>query len=359
MAGFPFVPSNPVLSLGSLLAAPQDSLPYPHGHPTLLYTGYGRLAIYYGINALGIKTGENVAIPAFICNAAIAPFVKAGIEVRYYDSDESLIPDLESVHTLIDKRTRAVLSVNYFGFPQKISSLRALCNEHGIYLIEDNAHGFLSSAGDHPLGSFGDISVFSFRKTLPLPNGAALVINNPKITLAHPTLTRDPPRLKSAKFLVRSLLQIIEMRLGINLVSNLRNTLKILRPQNVDNTRETDILEETSLENYLDNMTSLSKRIIIRSAYDDLRTTRVDAYNFWLEYLQKMSGNNTKPLFPNLPLGVVPHSCPVIGNFGILADNLQSKGIECSVWPNLPRSSKGWRFGKVLLLPVHAPLTIR
>ena len=50
-----------------------------------------------------------------------------------------------------------------------------------MLLVEDCALSLLSEADGRPLGSFGDWSVFCLCKTLPLPNGALLVQNGPRL----------------------------------------------------------------------------------------------------------------------------------------------------------------------------------
>jgi len=50
----------------------------------------------------------------------------------------------------------------------------------GLLLIEDCAQALLSKFGESPLGSFGDVAIFSIRKTLPVPDGGALVAGTNK-----------------------------------------------------------------------------------------------------------------------------------------------------------------------------------
>ena len=67
--------------------------------------------------------------------------------------------------------------VHYFGFPQDMAAIAELCREQRLYLIEDCAHVF----GAQPaleLGKHGDVSVFSWRKFLPLFDGCDLLINS-------------------------------------------------------------------------------------------------------------------------------------------------------------------------------------
>ena len=83
------------------------------------------------------------------------------------------------------------MTVNYFGFPQPFEEIRKFCKENNLNFIEDNAHGFLSCLNGKPLGSFGDVSVVSFRKTLSTFNGAALVINNRELRSQHGKYKED------------------------------------------------------------------------------------------------------------------------------------------------------------------------
>ncbi len=80
-----------------------------------------------------------------------------------------------------------MLAINYFGFPQDLTPFHDFCSRTRAVLIEDNAHGLFGrdSAG-LLLGTRGDLGILSMRKSLPLPDGAALLINNPGFLAAAP-----------------------------------------------------------------------------------------------------------------------------------------------------------------------------
>jgi dTDP-4-amino-4,6-dideoxygalactose transaminase len=65
--------------------------------------------------------------------------------------------------------------VNFFGFPQDLTTLRAFCDERGIALIEDCAHCFFGSFAGRPIGSFGDFAIASPMKFFPIYDGGLLV----------------------------------------------------------------------------------------------------------------------------------------------------------------------------------------
>jgi len=64
---------------------------------------------------------------------------------------------------------------HYFGFPQDIAPIRALCDARGIALVEDCAHAFIGEHDGRPLGSWGDYAIASSMKFLPIYEGGALV----------------------------------------------------------------------------------------------------------------------------------------------------------------------------------------
>ncbi len=56
--------------------------------------------------------------------------------------------DPAAVEAAITPRTKAVLAVHLFGKPAPIRELRALCDKHGLLLIEDCAQAYLAPVGD-------------------------------------------------------------------------------------------------------------------------------------------------------------------------------------------------------------------
>ncbi|MDD3324196.1 MAG: DegT/DnrJ/EryC1/StrS family aminotransferase [Sulfurospirillaceae bacterium] len=136
----------------------------------LYFYPYARYAFLEVLKKLSLKS---IYLPAFICRDILAPINTLGIKYTFYDVDERLCPILEDISC------EAILMVNYFGFAQDIAPFVAYKQKCGALIIEDNAHGFLSKdkKGEW-LGSRGDIGLLSIRKTVFLPNGGALLINN-------------------------------------------------------------------------------------------------------------------------------------------------------------------------------------
>jgi len=122
-----------------------------------LFYSYGRIALLDGLRILGCEEGSNVLLPSYICGVAVEPFREMGIETRFYAVSLDLQPDLIDIKNRIDEKTKGILVVNYFGFPQNLGEIQDICRKHRLYLIEDNAHGLLSQRNSRLLGTFGDI----------------------------------------------------------------------------------------------------------------------------------------------------------------------------------------------------------
>ncbi|HOO50938.1 MAG TPA: DegT/DnrJ/EryC1/StrS family aminotransferase, partial [Alphaproteobacteria bacterium] len=159
-----------------------QSLRFPFNAQRGFYFFSARYALAGGIQALGIKAGDNVLLPSYSCGVEIDPFIYYGIHPRFYRIGYDLKADLDDLRQRLTSRVKAVLVTHFLGFPQPIEDIRRICEEKKVFLIEDCAHALLSCHETRTLGTFGDIAIFSLLKTLPVPNGGLLVINNENVS---------------------------------------------------------------------------------------------------------------------------------------------------------------------------------
>jgi DegT/DnrJ/EryC1/StrS aminotransferase family len=353
--------TDPVLAPGVLLRRPVLKLPAPLDRPGTQFFGFARMALFAGLKLLGIKPGDNVLLPSYICNVVIAPFAELSIEVRFYAVDENLQPVFESASAIVDHRTRALLAVNYFGFPQNFDPIRDFCSRHGLYLIEDNTHGFLSCNGATPLGTFGDIGLVAFRKTVGIPDGAALFINDQNLIGSEPPIGESEPPRNPLFFFVSNLLANIEAQTGLGLAAPVSRMYQTLRNPGFNGSARgrPQFDEETSLGGYQRRWSRLSSIILHRIRPEEISEIRRGVFTAWLRWFQRMRRADLRPVFDRLDPGVVPFAFPVAGaGCDRLRLELRGHGVRANTWPpNLPRNSSGWGAnGKALLLPVHANL---
>ena len=160
------------------LAACKLPVPVKTQKSTTTYHFWARNALYHGLRSLGLKAGDKVLVPAFHCYTMIEPVVRFGCEIIFYNVTREGVVDFEDIVGKIDDQTKAIIAIHYFGVLQPAQKLRAFCDEHRLLLVEDCAHVLLGDIDGRAVGSFGDVSIFSWRKFFPIYDGGLLVCNN-------------------------------------------------------------------------------------------------------------------------------------------------------------------------------------
>jgi dTDP-4-amino-4,6-dideoxygalactose transaminase len=138
-------------------------------------------ALQAAVTALGIGPGDEVITSPFTMTATpSAALLNNAIPVFADIHPDSYCIDPESVRKLITPRTKAILTVNIFGGMSDMDALRAIANEHGLKIIEDNAQAPHARYKGAYSGTIGDIGVFSFNvhKAMQCGEGAVLVTND-------------------------------------------------------------------------------------------------------------------------------------------------------------------------------------
>jgi dTDP-4-amino-4,6-dideoxygalactose transaminase len=144
----------------------------------------GTDAIMLSLKALGIKSGDEVIVPAnaypTVFGVVLAGAIPKLIDVK--NETGNLNPKL--LKDAITKKTKAVILVHLYGLAADIHEVKKICKQKGVYLIEDCAQAFGSMHKGSPVGSFGDISILSFYPTKnlgALGDGGAIVTSIKKV----------------------------------------------------------------------------------------------------------------------------------------------------------------------------------
>jgi len=206
-----YVPASPPLPLSTFFDRKERAGSiFPFSAPRGRWYLLGRNALWHGLRSLRLGEGDEVLVPAYNSGAEVDAIVAASLTPRFFRVGTDLMPDLHDMQSRISSRTRALVAIHFFGFPQPLTELTAFCARNGLLLIEDCAPALFSRDGDVPLGTTGVFSVFSPHKTLSLPHGGFLVTNDPKIGL--PPEPEEPPSSYGIELLPRRLFQGVEMR---------------------------------------------------------------------------------------------------------------------------------------------------
>lgn len=149
------------------------------------YTAYTTPSATRGLELaallLDIHEGDEIIMPTYNFAGAAAAFANFGATLVFVDVDANTLNlDYTQVEAKITPKTKAIVAMHYGGAAYGIDELRAICNQHNIVLIEDNAHGIGAKYNNQLLGSFGDMAVFSFdaHKNITCGEGGMLLVKN-------------------------------------------------------------------------------------------------------------------------------------------------------------------------------------
>ncbi len=150
----------------------------------VLLTGSGTDALDMAAILCDIKNGDEVIVPSYTFVSTVNPFVMQGATILYADV-QSTHPCLDhnEVAKLIGPKTKVIVITHYAGVACDMDAFVQLANKHKLILVEDAAQSLEATYKGKPLGSFGQLSIFSFheKKNISCGEGGMLVINNPEL----------------------------------------------------------------------------------------------------------------------------------------------------------------------------------
>ena len=130
---------------------------------------------------LDIQPGDEVIVPSFTFVSSINAFALRGARPVFADvRADTLNLDESRLADLITERTRAIVLVHYAGVACEMDAIMTVAGEHGIAVVEDNAHALFARYKGRYLGTFGELATQSFHETknFTCGEGGALLIND-------------------------------------------------------------------------------------------------------------------------------------------------------------------------------------
>lgn len=122
--------------------------------------------LFLSLKALGIGPGDEVITPAWSWISSAEVISLAGATPVFADVDPIYFTLSKStVEQKLTSKTKAVIVVHLYGQSAEIRSIKDLCDEHGLILIEDCSQAHLTTFENTHVGNFGDCGVFSFYPT--------------------------------------------------------------------------------------------------------------------------------------------------------------------------------------------------
>lgn len=283
--------------------------------PDAIGTFMGRDALSLAAAYLKLTRDSTVLLPAYLCYEVLRPFL-GQTRVEFYEVGPNLTVDPDEIRRkLKGSKVDLTIIIHYFGFLQPHGKeISDVCAAEGSLVLEDCAHSLLTKQS----GDVGDLSVYSFRKILPVPDGGGLVARiagNDAAVKFHPQFYSD----------VLSLLASAKSSLRFK-------SQKLSRAGFASENRGSSATRKSAR---VLPMSSFTKKRMKKLSLPDIFEQRRASFRFWQDVAAR--SHSVKPIFDTLPPGVCPMNFPVrLKDRDALKARALERGVALTTYWRLP-----------------------
>jgi perosamine synthetase len=160
------------LSLGPTIDRFEELFAERVGSPYAAAVSSGTAGLHLSVRLAGLGPGDEVITSPFSFVASANCAIYEGATPVFVDIDPGTLNlDPGAVEAAISERTRAIVAVDIFGYPCELDELRALCERHGLALIEDACEALGAEYRSRRIGSHGHLAVFAFYPNKQITTG--------------------------------------------------------------------------------------------------------------------------------------------------------------------------------------------
>ena len=144
----------------------------------------GTIALLTALKALDLPYGSEVITTPFTFAATPHCITWNGLVPVFCDVDPvTMCINADAIEKLINANTSAILGVHAYGFPCDMEKIDSIAKKYNLKVIYDAAHAFSTEVDGRGIGSFGDITMFSFHATklFNTIEGGCLTYTDPKL----------------------------------------------------------------------------------------------------------------------------------------------------------------------------------
>ncbi len=148
-----------------------------------LATSSGTSALIVALQAMGLKRGDEIIVPAYTFVASYSAPVFLGIVPVLAEIDESLTLDPDDIEHRITPRTRAIMPVHMLGNQCDMDRIMEIANKHNLMVIEDSCQAAGASYHNRKTGSIGQMGAFSLNlfKTINSGDGGLVITDDQEL----------------------------------------------------------------------------------------------------------------------------------------------------------------------------------
>jgi len=155
----------------------------------------GTVALSISLAALGVGPGQEVLVPGYFWVSTVGAIVRAGAIPVLVDIDETFCMDPKDLQKKIVPKTSLILVVHMSGVPGRLDEICRIASDNNLKVLADCAQANGSTFKGKPIGTFGDMAIFSLQLNKILTTGeGGMVMTN------HPELARVIRSLKDVAF---------------------------------------------------------------------------------------------------------------------------------------------------------------
>lgn len=179
------VTARQLFILGEELRLFEEAFARYLGIDHVLGVGSGTDALILSLLALDIGPGCEVIVPVNSFVASSMAVSKVGAIPVFVDVDpDTYLIDVQKLTGKITEKTKAIMPVHLYGAPCDMISIDQIARRFGLRVIEDACQAHGSTLNGRKMGTWGDISAFSFYPTKNLGaygDGGAIATNDPDL----------------------------------------------------------------------------------------------------------------------------------------------------------------------------------
>jgi perosamine synthetase len=165
------------LSLGPTIDRFEELLAERIGAPYVAAVSSGTAGLHLLCRIAGLRRGDEAITSPLSFASSANCFIFEGARPVFVDVDpRTLNMDPAALEAAITERTKAVVAVDMFGYPCELDDIRAICEWHGLALIEDSAEALGAEYRGRMIGSHGMPGVFGFYPNKQLATGEGGVV---------------------------------------------------------------------------------------------------------------------------------------------------------------------------------------
>ena len=137
----------------------------------------GTTALHSILEAIELRPGDEVIVPSLTMASTAMAVLQANATPVFSDVDpDTFLVDEKHIMERVTQKTKAIITVSLYGLAPDMDPIMQLAKDNNLFVLEDNAQGFLAEYKERVIGTIGDAATFSFQSSKHITSGEGGVI---------------------------------------------------------------------------------------------------------------------------------------------------------------------------------------